>query len=113
MDVFHSRHYFFLGLLAVILILNGVVFYPFLGTLIFAGTFAALFGGWHRKILALMPDLPSIASFLTILLIFALIITPLIFMGIMVFNQAQDFYFSLVEGAPADATARGTFSYLA
>lgn len=113
MDTSHSRHYFFLGLLIAILALNAIVFYPFLGTLIFAGTFAALFGPWHKKIFGLMPKLPAMASFLTILLIFVLIITPLVFMGILVFNQAQDFYFSLVAGAPQGATFAGTFSYLA
>ncbi len=98
MDIPHSRHYFFLGLLLAILALNAAVFYPFLGALIFAATFAALVAPWHGKILLAMPRFPGLASFLTIILVFLMIITPLILLGILVFNQAQDFYIGLAAG---------------
>lgn len=102
MDLPHSRHYFFLGLLVAILALNAVVFYPFFGMLIFAATFATLVRPWYARISSLMPRFRGLASFITILLVFLSIITPLIFLGILVFNQAQDFYFTLAEQGDAE-----------
>ena len=95
MDLPHSRHYFLLGMLLVIGILNAVIFYPFIGMLIFAATFAAIFRGWHEKFLSFFPTVPSFAALLTIVSIAVIIITPLIFLGILVFQQAQDLYINL------------------
>lgn len=99
MDIPHSRHYFFLVLLVVIGILNAVVFYPFLGALIFAATFAAMFRGWHERFSSFFPSTPSFAAFLTIVSISLIIITPLVFLGILVFNEAQNVYIGLTLGS--------------
>lgn len=95
MDLPHSRHYFFLGLLLLIGILNAIIFYPFLGMLIFAVTLAAIFRGWHERLLSWMPAVPSFAAFLTIISILLIIITPLTFFGVLVFDEAQDLYVGL------------------
>jgi predicted PurR-regulated permease PerM len=99
MDIPHSRHYFFLALLVAIGLLNALVFYPFLGALIFAATFTVMFRGWHEKFLSVFPTLPSLAAMLTIISISLAIIAPLFFFGILIFNEAQDVYIRATLGS--------------
>lgn len=112
MDISHSRHYFFLGLLFVILGLNAVVFSPFVGTLIFAATFAVLTNPWHKKILSVMPKWPGLAAFFTIILVFFAIITPFIVMGALIFNQAQGLYLDLINNPEGNSALHGMVDFL-
>ena len=94
-----TQHYFFLGLLALVIALNALVFYPYLGALVFAMTLAVVCSSWHQRIKNLIPNFPNIASFLTLLLVSVVIFVPLTFFGMMVFNQAQGLYVSLANNA--------------
>ncbi len=98
MDVKHYRHYFFLGLLFVILAINLVIFYPFLGPFVFAGTFAVLFRPWYESILSRMSRYPSFAAVLTMSLILVIIVAPLLALGYIVFSQAQEVYLGITLG---------------
>lgn len=93
------QHNFFIGLLVLIIALNAMVFYPYLGSLVFALTLAVVCSSWYHKILNHIPSFPNLASFLTLLLVLVIIFVPLTFFGIMVFNQAHGLYISLANNA--------------
>lgn len=97
------QHNFFIGLLILIIGLNAYVFYPYLGSLIFALTLAVVCNPWHRRIMRWMPKLPNIAAILTLLLVMLIIFVPLTFFGMMVFSQAQGLYVSLANNAETAA----------
>ncbi len=101
------QHYFFFGLFTIILALNALVFFPYLGALIFAATFAAIFMPWHRLILRRMPSLPNIASFITIFTVLLAIFVPLFFIGTIVVNQAQGLYFSVANNSELEEVLGG------
>lgn len=105
------QHYFFLGLLVLVIALNTVIFYPYLGSLVFAMTLAVVCNSWHHRTKKLIPSFPNLAAFLTLLLVSVVIFVPLTFFGLMVFNQAQGLYASLANNAD---TARflGNFTLL-
>lgn len=91
-DTEKLQQYFFFGLLTIILGLNFLVFYPYLGALIFAATFASIFQPWHSLIYKRLPNLPNIAVLITLFSILLAIIAPLFFIGNIVVNQARDLY---------------------
>lgn len=93
------QHNFFIGLLILVIALNTLVFYPYLGALVFAMTLAVVCNSWHRRIFSLIPSFPNMASLITLFLVSVVIFVPLVFFGIMVFNQAQGLYVSLANNA--------------
>ena len=101
------QHYFFFGLFTIVIALNALVFFPYFGSLIFAATFAAIFMPWHRFVLRLMPALPNIAAFLTLISILVAIFVPLFAIGTIVVNQAQDLYFSLSSNSEVEEVLSG------
>ncbi len=101
------QHYFFFGLFTVVLALNALIFFPYFGALIFAATFAAIFMPWHRFVLRLIPSLPNIAAFITIISILLAIFVPLFFVGTMVVNQAQGLYASLTNNSEIEEVLNG------
>ncbi len=96
-----AQQYFFLGLLVFILVLNALVFLPYLGPLVLAMTLAVACSPWHRKIVKLMPKFPNSASFLTLVLVLVIIFAPLGFLVMIAVDQAQDVYISLTNNAEA------------
>ncbi len=96
-----TQHYFFLGLLILTIALNAMVFYPYLGSLVFAMTLAVVCNPWHRRLMKKMPKFPNLAAFLTLVLASVIILVPLVFFGSLVFNQAQGLYTSLTNNAEA------------
>ncbi len=98
MDLSHSRHYFFLGLLVLIFALNIWVFLPFIGAFIFAATFSVLFKPWYNFIFGYMKEYPGIAAVLTMLSVFLAIIIPLLAFGVLVFGESQVLYANLIAG---------------
>jgi predicted PurR-regulated permease PerM len=104
------QHYFFLGLLVSVIALNVIIFYPYLGSLVFAMTLAVVCGPWHRRVIKWLPNLPNLACLITLILVSIIIFVPLTFFGMMVFNQAQGLYISLANNAD---TARFFNTFLA
>ncbi len=101
------QHYFFFGLFTIIVALNALVFFPYLGALIFAATFAAIFMPWHNLILRRMPSLPNIAAFITLFTVLLAIFVPLFFIGTIVVNQAQNLYFSISSNSEIEEVLGG------
>lgn len=97
MDLSHSRHYFFLGLLIIVFALNFWVFLPFVGAFIFAATFSVLFKPWYNFIFKYMKGYPSLAAIFTMLAVFLAIIIPLLAFGSLVFSESQILYAKLAS----------------
>lgn len=93
------QHYFFLGLLVLVIALNIYIFYPYLGALVFAMTLSVVCHPWYRRIMSWIPSFPNIAAFLTLLLVAIVIFVPIVFFGAMVVDQAQGLYVSLANNA--------------
>jgi len=93
----HLQHNFFLLLLAGILVLTFFIFLPYLNALVLAGTFAVLFRPLFRLLCRGIKS-EAAAALLTILVVIAVIITPLYFFGQQIVSEATDLYFSLKDG---------------
>ncbi|MEK7629772.1 MAG: AI-2E family transporter [Patescibacteria group bacterium] len=98
-----SELYFLLILLAGIFILTFFIFKPFLYPLILAIIFATVFGPAHKKILIITREKRGLASLLTTVFVFIVVIVPITFLGIQVFQETTQLYFSLTsEGGATD-----------
>ncbi|MDE2001743.1 MAG: AI-2E family transporter [Patescibacteria group bacterium] len=89
------QHYFFVGLLTLIIGVNILIFLPYLGPLVFSMTLAVVFAPLYKWILKSMPSFPSTAALMTMLLVFVVIFIPFMFFGALVIQQAQHLYGSL------------------
>lgn len=98
MDITLLRHYFLSALIVVSSILTIVIFRPFLVILVLATVFAVVLQPIHRRILAYMKSLPSLASGATIVFAIICILVPLTFIALRVVDEAQQLYTSLSTG---------------
>jgi predicted PurR-regulated permease PerM len=89
--------YFFLVILVLVGILSFLVFMPFLSTLILAATFAAVIYPAHKKILEVVKGRNGIASLVTLVGLFFLIIIPLYLIAAQVFNEATSAYYHIAS----------------
>lgn len=81
-----------------IAVLSFFIFKPFLSALVLALIAVAVFKPIHKKILARMPAWESSAAFLTLLVVVAFCVVPLIFLGMQIFQEAGQFYAHLSAG---------------
>lgn len=102
----HLQSNFFLLLLAVVLVLTFFIFKPYVNTLVIAGVFAVLFRPLHLKLEQATKNRGSLAALLTVLIVVALIITPLTFFLRQVFNETFQVYNSLINGGGSDTLWR-------
>ncbi|MBU3901624.1 AI-2E family transporter [Patescibacteria group bacterium] len=99
MDNQKTQFNFLLLFLAGAFILAVFIFRPFIYALILAVIGAVVFQPVYRQILKLFSRWPSIAAWLTTILIIVFILTPLVLLGIQVFKEARQLYFSLAENS--------------
>lgn len=95
--------YFLLILLAGIFILAFFIFKPFLYALALAMVFATVLQPVYQKIVGFTRGRQGLAALATILIVIIFIFTPLIFLGIQIFQEAQQLYFSLTGSDGKDA----------
>ena len=93
-----SELYFLLILLAGIFVLAFFIFKPFLYALALAIVFATVLQPVYQKIVSFVRGRQGLAALATILIVVIFIFTPLIFLGIQIFQEAQQLYFSLTDG---------------
>ena len=93
-----TQFYFLLAILAGIATFSFFIFHPFLHALILASVFAVVFQPLHQKILYLTQNRQGLAAFFTTIAVVVFILTPLVFLGIQIFGEAQHLYSSLVDG---------------
>lgn len=97
------QFYFLLTLILATSILTFFVFRYFLYTLVFAGVFMVLLKPLHVKILDLVGQRQSLASFITLLVVIFFIFTPLTFLGFQITKEARDLYLVVTSGDAKDA----------
>ncbi|MEK9184905.1 MAG: AI-2E family transporter [Patescibacteria group bacterium] len=107
-----SELYFLLVLLAVIFVLAFFIFKPFIYALILAIVFATVFGPLHKKILATTRERRGLAAILTTLAVLVVVIVPLTFLGIQIFQEATGLYSSLTLNGGATDLSRDIGGYL-
>lgn len=93
-----SQLYFLLAALVGIFILAFFIFRPFLYALALAMVFAAVFQPVYKKIVKFTRGWRGISALITLLIVVVLIFTPLIFLGVQIFQEAQQLYSSLAVG---------------
>lgn len=92
-----SRLYFLLILLLTTATLAFFILRPFLYALVLAVVFAIICQPIYRFVLKVCKNQESLASFVTILLVFAFIFIPLFLLGWQIFQEGQLLYFSLSD----------------
>lgn len=97
METSKTEKYFLFALLAVVLILTIVILYPFLTVFILAAAFAVVVNPIYLWIKKHIVKNSGIASLITVILFLLMLCIPLFFMGVTIFNQAQDAYYSLIQ----------------
>lgn len=107
-----SELYFLLILLAGIFILAFFIFKPFLYALTLAIVFATIFQPLHKKILVITRERERLAAFLATVSVLIVVVAPLTFLGIQIFQEASWLYSSLVENGGATDLSRGIGGYL-
>ncbi len=97
--------YFLLIFLAGVLVLAFFVFRPFLQVLILASVVAVVFQPLYQKILGYTRNRQGVATLATIIVIIIVVLVPLVFLGIQIFKEAQQLYFSFTDtgGGEKDA----------
>ena len=102
-----SELYFLLVLLVGILVLTFFIFKPFLYALILAMVFATVFGSVHKKILAITRERNGLAALLATASVLIIVVVPITFFGIRIFQEATRLYSSLVESGGTNGLSRG------
>jgi len=105
----HSRSelYFLLILLAGIFVLTFFIFRPFLYALILAMVFATVFAPFHKKALAITRERRGLAALLATISVLIVVIAPLAFLGIQIFQEATQLYSFLTQDNSAIDFSRG------
>ncbi|MSR89137.1 MAG: AI-2E family transporter [Candidatus Margulisbacteria bacterium] len=84
--------YFLLVVLSGLSIVVFFVFRPFLFALILAMVFASAFYPFYKKLVTIFWGMESLAALVTLLCGVVLVLTPLIFLGVQIFKEAQQVY---------------------
>lgn len=95
-----TQHYFFLVILIGVIVFSVLIFYPYLTSLLLALVFSVMFRPLHRWVSRIFSggnQASSFSSFVTLLIVAILIITPLIFLGKQIYVESEHLYFSLTE----------------
>lgn len=88
------NYYFLLFLTVVILGLSAYIFWPFFSACILAIVFGVVFDPLHKKILAFTHGRQKLSAFLSVLFVIILVITPILFLGLQIFQEAQSIHIS-------------------
>ncbi len=84
---------FFLVLLIGAFIASFFLIRPFIGALVLAFTLAIVFHPLYRKLRSGFQNHHGVAALLTILIILVVVLVPLTFLSVQVFQEGSDFYF--------------------
>ena len=102
-----SELYFLLILLLGFFILTFFIFRPFLYALILAIVFATVFEPIHRHALAITREKRALSALLSTISVLIVVIVPLTFLGIQIFQEATQLYSSLISNGGATNLSRG------
>jgi len=102
-----SELYFLLILFVGILVLTLFIFKPFLYALILAVVFATVFEPLHKKILNITRQRKGLAALLATASVLVIVVAPIAFLGVQIFQEATALYSSLVIGGGTIDLFRG------
>lgn len=102
-----SELYFLLILLAGIFVLAFFIFRPFLYALILAMVFATVFGPIHKKMLNIANHSRGLAALLTTVLVLVVVVVPITFVSIQIFQESSQLYSFLTQNGGAIDFFRG------
>ncbi|MBU0722063.1 AI-2E family transporter [Patescibacteria group bacterium] len=97
-----SQFYFLSVLLIGTLILSFYILRPFVSVFILAIIFTVVFQPLYRKILKYCFNHEGLAALLTTIIVVIIILTPLTFLGMRIFQELRQLYVSLIEGGGKD-----------
>lgn len=92
-----SEFYFLISLIVVVGALAFFILQPFLYALILAVIFATVFAPVHKRILAITRGRSGVAAFLTTMFVLVVIVVPVTFLSIQIFQEATQLYSSLAD----------------
>ncbi|MBI4225128.1 MAG: AI-2E family transporter [Candidatus Sungbacteria bacterium] len=98
-----SELYFLLALLIGAFVLAFFIFKPFLYALILAMAFATVFAPLHKKILVITHQYKSLAALLATVSVLIVVVAPLAFLSVQIFQEAATLYLSLIQNGGATA----------
>lgn len=96
-----SELYFLLALLIGIFVLTFFIFKPFLYALILAMVFATVFEPLHKKALKIVYQRRSLAALLATFSVLIIVIAPIAFLGLHVFQETAGLYSFLTQNGGA------------
>lgn len=96
-----SEVYFLLVLLAGIFVLAFFIFKPFLYALILAMVFATVFEPVHKRILIITRERRSLAALLTTVSVLIVVVAPITFLSVQIYQEAAGLYSSLTSNGGA------------
>ncbi len=85
------QFYFFSGLLGLVFIVNILLFFPFLKFLAVIAILAVVFYPLYLKLKSSLKR-QGVSAFMTILLVGVIVMIPLVFFFVNIFNEAKDLY---------------------
>jgi len=102
---------FFFLILAVVAVLSFFILKTYLAALFLALIFFITFKPIHLRILKMTGNRDALAAFLTMTFIIIVIFIPLVFFGLLLFNDARDLYFNVIsdQWQTSFATKWGSF----
>jgi predicted PurR-regulated permease PerM len=97
-----SQHIMFVGLLLFAFVMAALVFLPYMTALVIAIVLSVIFRPLHRfvsKLVSKGDQGSSFAAIVTLLIIAAIVLTPLTFLGVRLYNESGNLYLSLTDEA--------------
>lgn len=97
---------FFFGLLGIVAYIMWQIISPFIGALALAAILATVSYPIYERVLKVTPRKnKNLASFLSLLVVIVIIVTPLTLIGYFIVNEAVTFYSATNKGEPLSLTA--------
>ncbi len=107
-----SQLFFLLALILGTLVLSFFIFKPFIYAVVLALVFAVVFSPIYKRILAATGGLKGLSALLSTILILAIILIPLVFLGAQIFEESRQLYFSVTAQGEDGGTVSNISAYL-
>lgn len=100
MDTNRLETYFFLALLVLVLVLTVFILLPHLSALMLAAVFAVVMRPTYRRFSRLFRGREGTAALATVLVVLIIIFTPLMVLGVKIFQEITNMYLALLDNGP-------------
>ncbi len=95
-----TQYYFFICILVAVFVLTLFIFYPYLTSLLLAVVCSVIFRPLHRwvsRIFSNKNQQSTVSTFITLMIVAVLVITPLIFLAKQIYVESENLYYSLTD----------------